>query len=91
MSEFRVPIQDFLLYLSYFGTHLDNPHLNAIMAEQGLTDRDELTETEMGNVLYALGEAARRGLESLDDPAAKSYARLMNLASGVVDLVVAPH
>lgn len=90
MSELRLPTGDFLMYLSYFGTHLDNPVLLEVMEEQGLVGRPELTEAEMGAVLYALSEKVREGLEALDTPEAKSYARLMNLASGVVDLVATP-
>lgn len=86
-TEKIYPMKDALFFLSYNGIHLDNPALHAVFAEFGLADRDTITERELGQVLYALAETMRDGLMELKVPQAASYARLMRLASGVVDVV----
>ena len=86
MSEQRYPIQDFLMFLSYFGTHLDNPVLGQVMDEMGLSERDDLSESEIQAVMYELSCRVRNGLLAIEHPAAAPYARLVNLATGVVDV-----
>lgn len=90
MTATDMPIEEFLFFLSYFGLHLDNPAVAMVMDEFGLTDREAITEAEMGRVLHALAEVAREGLARAERPEAASYARLMNLGAGLVDLTAMP-
>lgn len=87
MSEETTLMKDFLFFLSYFGTHLDNPALASVLNELNLADREAVTEAEMSAVLDALAEKVRVDLGALKTPAAAPYARLMNMGAGVVDVL----
>lgn len=84
----EVPLTEFLFFLSYFGTHLDNPALARVLDRFGLAERQTVTEEEMARVIEALGDEARAGLEAIAEarPELASFARIAGLSTAVATL-----
>lgn len=79
-------MKDFLIFLSYFGTHLDNPFLAEVLEELELTERETVTEPEMQAVMDGLALKIRAGLDGLATPQAASFAQLLDRSAAAVGL-----
>lgn len=89
-SGMEVPLAEFLFFLSYFGTHLDNPALARVLDRLGLADRATVSEDEMAKVITALGEEARLGLEAIAEarPELAPIARLAGFSTAMAEIAI---
>lgn len=89
-SGMEVPLTDFLFFLSYFGTHLDNPALARVLDRFGLAERQTVTEAEMARVIEALADEARAGLEAIAEakPELATFARVAGLSTAVATVAI---